>query len=286
MTIADELARAEAALAAAGVETARHDAEWIAAAALGERRSGVLAKLREPFPDGVAARFHDLIARRTNREPLAYVIGTVNFRGLELEVGPGVLVPRPETEITAERAIARARERGIRPTVVDVAAGCGAIALSLAAEVPDARIFATESSGAARGWALRNLARTGLRCTLLPGDLLRGLHPALGGNVDIIVSNPPYMPEDELGELQPEIRRYEPRDAVIAGPSGLEVILALLEQVPSWIAPGGWLVVELAPSQADRVSKLLQAIGYADVRVTDDLAGRARVVEGRWVHAG
>lgn len=174
------------------------------------------------------------------------------------------------------------RARGRRPTVVDVGAGCGAIALSIAAAVPDARIFATESSAAARGWALRNLARTGLRCTLLPGDLLSPLHPALGGGVDVVVSNPPYVPEGEWEDLEDEVRLYEPRDAVIGGPTGLEVVLDLLEQVRIWLAPGGAIVLEIAPSQAAKVTRLLEIIGYEDVVVSGDLAGRDRVVEATW----
>jgi len=270
-------------LANAGVDTARTDAEWIAAHALGRRRGEVLAHLNDTFADEAEERFNNLIARRARREPLGYVIGNIVFRGLELEVGPGCLVPRPETEITAERAIARANERGARPTVVDVGAGCGAIALALAAEVPNARIFATEATGAARGWALRNLARTGLRCTLLPGNLMRPLHPALGGGVDVVVSNPPYVSEEEWEQLEPEVRRFEPKDSVVGGPTGLEIILELLEQVRMWLAPGGWLVVEIAPSQAERVSRLLGIVGYRDVTVTKDLAGRDRVVEARWI---
>jgi release factor glutamine methyltransferase len=281
VTIGDELTEAERLLAEAGIPTARGDAEWLAAAALGERRSSVLLHLDRPVSDGFAGRFAEMLARRRKREPLSYVIGTCVFRGIELEVGPGVLVPRPETEITAERAIARARERQGRPTVVDVGTGSGAIALAMAAELPNARIFATESAGAARGWALRNLARTGLRCTLLPGSLLTPLHPALGGCVDVVVSNPPYIAEPDWEQLEPEVR-FEPRDAVIAGPTGLEIIRELLDEVRLWITPGGWLVLEVGPSQAIVVSDLLESAGYAEVTVTQDLAGRDRVVEGRW----
>ena len=281
--IVDELREAERILSEAGIETARHDAEWIAAAALGERRSTILARPDLTMPDGAAESFGEMISRRARREPLAYVIGTADFRGVELEVGPGVLVPRPETELTAEQAITRARERGERPTVVDVGTGSGAIALSMAAELPEARLFATEAAAAARGWALRNLARTGLRCTLLPGHLLTPLHPALGGCVDVVVSNPPYVAEPEWDELEPEVRRYEPKDAVVAGPTGLEVITELIDEVRMWIAPGGWFVCEIAASQGHVVADLLEAAGYGEVMVTQDLTGRDRVVEARWM---
>ena len=283
MSIGAEIEAAAKAFADAGIDTARADAEWIAARALGNRRSAVVAHLDEEMSSETLEQFTKMVARRARREPLAYVVGTVVFRGLELEVGPGCLVPRPETEITAERAITRARDGSGRPTVVDVGAGCGAIALSMAAEVPNARIFATEAMGAARGWALRNLARTGLRCTLLPGSLMRPLHPALGGGVDVVVSNPPYVAEEEWEQLEPEVRRFEPKEAVVGGETGLEIILELLEQVRMWLAPGGWLVIEIAPSQGERVSRLLGILGYRDVTVTKDLAGRHRVVEARWV---
>lgn len=279
----DEVAEAERILARAGIETARQDAEWIAAAALGQRRSMMLAHMDRSLTDGQAEHFGEMVSRRAKREPLGYVIGTVAFRGLELEVGPGVLVPRPETEVTAGRGVARTRECGPRATVVDVGTGCGAIALAIAAEVPDARIFATDASGAARGWTLRNLARTGLRCTLLPGDLLSPLHPSLGGAVDVVVSNPPYVSESEWEVLEPEVRRFEPKDAIVAGPTGLEVIRTLLRQVRLWSVPGGWLVVEIAASHADEVVDLFEAQSFTQIEMTQDLAGRPRVVEGRWI---
>jgi release factor glutamine methyltransferase len=283
-TIAEAVRAAERVLELAGCETPRGDAQWIAAHALGVSRAALYLDAERPFPAARREAFEALVERRARREPLAYVLGTVVFRGLELEVGPGVLVPRPETEVTAGRAIERARERG-RATVVDVGTGSGAIALAVAAEVPSARVFATERSAAARAWALRNLARTGLRVTLLPGELLDPLHPALGGAVDVIVSNPPYVPDDAWGSLPPEVREHEPREAVLGGPDGLEVIMRLLEAAPRWLALGGWLVLETGEDQAERLAMLLGVIGYEDVTVTRDLAGRPRVVEGRWVGA-
>lgn len=284
-TIAEAVRAGERLLAMSGCDTPRGDAEWIAAHVLGASRAMLMAHAEEMFPDGSRHRFEELLARRAGREPLAYVIGTVNFRGLSLEVGPGALVPRPETEVTAERAIARARARGVRPTVVDVGTGAGGIALAVAAEVPQARVFATEASAAARGWALRNLARTGLRVTLLPGDVLDPLHPALGGAVDVVVSNPPYVPEAAWEALPDEVRRFEPREAILGGPDGMDVIMRLLESVPRWLAPGGWLVLETGEDEIERVAKLLEMIGYANASVTKDLAGRDRVVEGRWIGA-
>lgn len=285
LTVGEALRAASKLLEAAGCDTPVGDAQWIAAHVLGTSRTMLLAHPDAVLDDGQRDGFEALIARRSNREPLAYLLGTVNFRGLTLEVGPGALVPRPETEVTAERGIARARERGPRPTVVDVGTGTGALALAISAEVPQARVFATESSGAARGWALRNLARTGLRVTLLPGHLLEPLHPALGGAVDLVISNPPYVPEAEWAALPDEVRKFEPREALVGGPDGLDAVIRILEDVPRWLTHGGWLVLEIAPEHAERVSKLLDVVGYTDVTVTPDLAGRDRVVEGRWIGA-
>ncbi|MHB8512378.1 MAG: peptide chain release factor N(5)-glutamine methyltransferase [Actinomycetota bacterium] len=282
-TVAELLANAESRLREAGVETPKGDAQWIAAHVLNTSRTMLVAHADAELPVEQAELVESLIERRANREPLGYVIGTVNFRGLVIEVGPGAFVPRPETEITAERAIARARDRGPRPCVVDVGTGWGALALAIAAEVPNARVFATEASPASRGWALRNLARTGLRVTLLPGDLFDPLHPALGGAVDVIVSNPPYVPSSEWDSLEPEVRKHEPRDAIVGGPDGFDVIMRMLSDAPRWLAHGGWLVLEIGESQAERLAKMLDAGGYDSIEIGPDLAGRQRVVEGRWV---
>lgn len=281
-TIGEAVRAAERLLEMSGCDTPRGDAQWIAAHALAVSRAGLFVDSDRPFPPDRREVFEHLVARRARREPLAYVLGTARFRGLDLEVGPGVLVPRPETEVTAGRAIERARERG-RATVVDVGTGSAAIALSVAAEVPAARVFATEPSAAARAWALRNLARTGLRVTLLPGEMMDPLHPALGGAVDVVVSNPPYVADAAWDSLPPEIQHHEPHEAVCGGEDGLDVVVRLLQEAPRWLAIGGWLVLEAGEDQAERLERLLRVIGYNDVRVTKDLAGRERVVEGRWI---
>ena len=282
-TVGEAVRAADRVLGIAGCETPLGDAQWIVAHVLGVAKAALVVDAEQPFPEAKREPFESLVARRAKREPLGYVLGTVNFRGLELDVGPGVLVPRPETEVTAGRAIEHARARRSRSTVVDVGTGSGAIALALAAEVASAHVFATEPSPAARVWALRNLARTGLRVTLLPGEMLDPLHPALGGAVDVIVSNPPYVPGCDWEGLPDEVRLYEPHDAVVGGADGLDMIMTLLENVPRWLATGGWLVLEVAEDQAARLAKLLGVIGYTDAVVTPDLAGRDRVVEGRWI---
>ena len=283
-TIAEAIRAGERVLEMAGCDTPRGDAQWIAAHVLETSRAGLYVDAELPFLADKREVFELLIARRAHREPLAYVLGSARFRGLDLEVGPGVLVPRPETEVTAGRAIDRARDRG-RATVVDVGTGSAAIALSVAAEVPSARVFATEPSAAARAWALRNLAHTGLRVTLLPGQMMDPLHPALGGAVDVIVANPPYVPDREWDSLPPEVKDHEPHEAVCGGEDGLDIVVRLLQEAPRWLAIGGWLVVETGEDQAARLERLLRVIGYTDVAVIQDLAGRNRVVEGRWIGA-
>lgn len=268
----------------AGIDTPRVDAEWLVAGVLGMQRAQLVGDRDRTITIEQVAAVQEAIERRERREPLAYILGETCFRGLWLRVGPGCLVPRPETELTAERAIRRAHEasiHGARPTIVDVGTGCGTIALSIAAEAPECRVYAVESSAAARGWALRNLAATGLPVTLLPGELLSPLHPALGANFDLIVANLPYLSDDEYDAAPPELR-FEPREALVGGPTGLEPIIDLIEQAEHWLAHAGWLVLEIGETQAEDVTRFMQARGFREVQVSKDLAGRDRVVEGRW----
>lgn len=283
--VADVIAEATARFERAGVTSPRVDAEWMLADILGYPRSTLLLHREDALTIEQAARLDEMIVRRERREPLGYILGNVRFRGLTLDVGPGALVPRPETELVAERAIDLVRERCVRsnrPTVVDVGTGTGAIALSIAVEAPDARIYATESSAAARGWTLRNLAHTGLRVTLLPGSLLGPLHPSLGSNCDVIVANLPYLSEEEWELTEPEVRRYEPREALVGGPTGLEPLVDLIEEAQHWLSHAGWLVLEIGETQGEDVSRFMTASGYREVSIRKDLAGRDRIVEGRW----
>jgi len=282
--IGDVVDAASERFARAGIDTPRVDAEWLVAGILGVPRAQVITARAQAMTIEQVAEIEEAIERRARREPLAYILGETCFRGLWFRVGPGCLVPRPETELTAERAIHRAHEasaHGNRPTIIDVGTGCGTIALSVAAEAPECRVYAVESSAVARGWALRNLAATGLPVTLLPGELLSPLHPALGANCDLIVANLPYLSEDEYDEAPPELR-FEPREALVGGPTGLEPIVDLIEQSEHWLAHAGWLVLEIGETQADDVTRFMQARGFREISVSKDLAGRDRVVEGRW----
>ena len=259
-------------LADAAVPSPRVDAELLVAHALQLSRSDLYVVDIEPS-EGALRRLRLLVDRRRSREPLAYILGEWGFRRLSLAVDGRALIPRPETETVVERCLVHLRDR-LRPAVVDVGTGSGAIALAIAAEHPGARVVGVDSSLAALSLAAENRARTGLdrRVTLLDGNLLDGA----GGPFDLVVSNPPYVSPDELDSLQPEIRLYEPREAVI-GVGLAERIAADARRV---LVPGGRLVLECGDGQAAGLTAELARLGYEDVLATPDLAGRDRVVEG------
>lgn len=224
--------------------------------------------------------FRALTLRRLQGEPLQYLTGVQGFRCLELEVGPGVLVPRPETEIVVERCL-QLLEDIEAPNIVDIGTGSGAIALALATERPDSDVWGVDSSPEALLWARKNVARLlPPNVHLLTGDLFGPVPRALSGSIDLVVSNPPYLSEAEIDETQPDVRDHEPRAATVAGPSGMEMYPRLAEESLGWLAPGGWLVVETAEALWGRLQCVLSAF-FVDVSITPDLAGRLRVAEGR-----
>jgi release factor glutamine methyltransferase len=263
-------------LAGGRIEAAEQEARWLVLAATGIDR-GDLDESPE-IGEGRAAIAEALAHRRVGGEPLQYLTGVAGFRYLELAVGPGVMIPRPETEVLAERAMARLPERG---TVVDCGTGSGAIALSVAHERPDANVFATERSPVAMAWAEKNRAALGLEARLIACDLLAGLPAELRRSIDVVVANPPYVATSEQEMLARDVVEHEPHEALFAGPHGLDVIRRLAGEVPDWLRPGGWLVLEIGEKQADDVDALLHAKGYADVRIHPDLNSRPRIAEAR-----
>jgi release factor glutamine methyltransferase len=274
VTVAQALDRATAELERAGVETPTVDAEWLLAHVLGVTRSELhTARAREL--DGEEERFFgDYLERRVRREPLAYVLGEWGFRGLTLAVDARALVPRPETEVVVERCLALLA--GSEETrVLDVGAGSGAIALAIADEHPGAHVVAIDSSEAALALAAENRARVGVdgRVRLVHGDLLAGVE----GPFDLVVSNPPYVSAEEWEALQPEIRLYEPRTALVG--SGVGETIA--REARALLVPGGRIVLEAGDGQAAPLGAALEELGYDETRITPDLAGRERVVEGR-----
>jgi release factor glutamine methyltransferase len=256
------------------------DAELLLRHILGCPRALLFSDPHAAVPAPAAARFAELVERRAAGEPLQYLTAVQSFRHLELAVGPGVLVPRPETEVVVERALGHLA--GVAsPVVVDLCTGSGAIALAVATECPGAAVWATELSAAAAAWARRNAGRVGPpNLTILEGDLFGPLPPALRGSVDLVVANPPYLSEAELRETEADVREHEPVLATVAGPSGLEVAGRIVEAAPGWLRSGGWLVLETHPGQAARLLSLMAA-GYAEAAVLPDLTGASRIAEGR-----
>jgi release factor glutamine methyltransferase len=241
--------------------------------------------LDETAPERAIGLVGDLVTRRAAGEPLQYVVGRWGFRTLELYVDRRVLIPRPETELVVEVALEELRAlAGDRPSVVaDLGTGSGAIALSLAAEVPRAEVWATELSPDALAVARANLAGMGgtpaPHVRLLEGSWFDPLPAELRGGVDLVVANPPYVASDE--SLPREVAEWEPAAALIAGPTGLEAITAIVEAAPTWLARPGALVVELAPHQADAVRATATAAGFEAVDVRPDLGGRPRALVAR-----
>ncbi len=266
------LAEAEERLRAAGCDTPRVDAELVLAHVLDTTRSGVRAHGGRTLSEAELAEVRTLVARRERREPLAYVLGEWGFRGLTLTVDARALVPRPETEVVVGRALARLEGRE-EPRVLDVGTGSGAIALAIAHEHPGARVTAADVSDDALALAAENVERTGLGVDLLRWDLFDGLPD---GPWNLVVSNPPYVAADELPDVPPEVREWEPRIAVV-GEGATETIA---ESARGALARGGALVLETADSDGRRVAGLLRELGYREVEVTPDLSGRDRVVEG------
>ena len=262
--------------ASKGIETARLDAECLLAHALGCDRLRLYLEHDKPVDDAERARFRELVKRRAeDRLPVALLTGRREFWSLPLRVSPDVLVPRPETETLVEAALARVRDRAAPLRVLDVGTGSGAVALALAAELPEARLVATDVSPAALAVAEANARELGLaeRVELREGSLLA---PVAGERFDLVVSNPPYLAEGEAPELAPELA-HEPPGALFAGPTGSELLAALAAAVPAYLVPGGAVALELAPAQAEDVTQWLVRAGLADPRIHRDLAGRPRV---------
>ena len=257
----------------AGVPSPRADAELLVADVLGVSRSELYASDRG-LEEAELARLRELVARRRAREPLAYVLGEWGFRRLVLAVDARALVPRPETEVVVERCLAHLRELEA-PRVLDVGTGSGAIALAIADEHPGAHVVAVDRSETALALARENLGRAGLggRVELRQGDLLADIE----GRFDLVVSNPPYVPASEFGLLQPEIRLYEPYEAVVGDRVWERVARDALAVLPT----GGHLVLECGDGQAAELAEGLAALGYAGILCTPDLAGRDRVVEAQ-----
>ena len=284
------LAEAQRRLAAsAAVETPEVDARRVVEAASGVSPAEFEGVLREQATTLTAARFHSMLERRAAGEPLQYVVGSWGFRTLDLMVDRRVLIPRPETEVVAGWAVdeaaglaAAGSADGREVVVVDLGTGSGAIALSVAVECPQSRVFATDVSADALAVARANLAglgRAAARVSLHEGDWFDALPDVLRGSVDVVVSNPPYIGTGE--ELPPVVADWEPPVALWSGPAGHEAVETVIDGASQWLRPGGALVLEVASHRAEESADLAAGAGLAEVRIERDLAGLQRVVIGR-----
>ena len=257
----------------------RHEAEILLGAALGRTRAFLRAHPEQRVLDCEATdRYESNVTRRAQGEPVAYILGEKEFWSLPLAVGPGVLIPRPETEVLVERALAHLpADRSC--DVLDLATGSGAVALAIATERPLARVVATDDSNAALDAARLNAVRLslGTRVEFVTGSWYG---PLLQRTFDVVVSNPPYIAAGDP-RVAPAVRRFEPPAALFAGPTGLEALRVVVAGAPRHLNPGGWLAVEHGDGQGEAVRELFAAAGFTDVRTHHDLAGRDRCTEGR-----
>ena len=281
----------------AGIGPAEAEARFLVERASGYDATEWLEIADAQPPLRAEQHLHEMVRRRVAGEPLQYVLGGWGFRGLDLFVDRRVLIPRPETEYVVEVALDEAARSGLRrsrrrlslvdarppASAVDIGTGSGAIAIALAAELPDVEVWATDVSDDALAVARANVAGcAATRVRLAPaGAWFDPLPAELRGTLRLVVSNPPYIAEHEVADLPEEVIAYEPRGALVSGPSGTEAIEQLLDLATAWLAPGAAFVCEIAPHQADAMVAYARAAGYADVLVRDDLTGRPRVLVAR-----
>jgi release factor glutamine methyltransferase len=269
-SVREALGAATDALRAAGVEDPRLDAEVLLEHATGWELARIAASPESELPAGAARRFGEMVRRRLAREPVAYIVGSKWFRNIELAVDPRVLIPRPETELLVELAL----ELGPR-TVLDIGTGSGAVALAIADELPGCEVTATDTSAGALEVARANGERLGLADRV---ELVEGMLPAASEEFDLAVANLPYVSEAEWDGLAPEVTEWEPREALLGGPDGLDAIRAA---VPVAAGVAGALALEVGRGQAEAVAGLLREAGLGGVGIRRDLGGIERVVWGR-----
>jgi release factor glutamine methyltransferase len=277
LTVGEALAHGTNTLAEAGIDTARLESELLLAKACDDcARALLYMELRRELSPEAEAGYEELLQRRARREPLAYILGHWGFRRLTLKTDKRALVPRPETEIVVERALEHLNGME-NPRVLDVGTGTGAIALAIADEHPSADVVAIDASPDALALAGENVELVGTngRLRLVEHDLTEGLGR---DEFDLVVSNPPYIEPEDIDTLQPEVRDWEPRIALVAHGATEAVARAATEA----LRPGGWIVLEIAENQAQNVARLLDELGYERLRISPDMAGRDRVIEAQW----
>jgi release factor glutamine methyltransferase len=258
-----------------GVENARLESEWMLCAVLDLDRMGLYVNFDKPLTPKELADYRGMIARRGRREPLQYILGSQEFMGLDFAVTPAVLIPRHDTEVLVNEALKRA---GKSSKILDIGVGSGCISISLAKALPDAVVTGVDTSTEALAVAGENCRTHGVTVNLLQGSLFE---PVQGQRFELIVSNPPYIPGDDLKTLQPEVRDFEPVGALDGGKDGLDFYRLIVAAAPGYLVSGGWLLVEVGMGQADDVEKLFSGGGsFTGVFTAKDAAGIDRVVGG------
>lgn len=280
----DILNRSVSYLVSAGVDTPRLDAELLLCKATGLDRLGLYVNFDRPMKEDELASLRPLLRRRRGREPVGYITGGREFYGRRFEVGRGVFIPRPETEVLVEEALGLARSGGrdgLR--ILDIGTGSGAIGLTLSIELPGSEVVAVDASAEAAAFARRNAALLGVdgRVSIIAADLLSAVRE--GALFDIIVSNPPYIPSGEISALEPEVSRHEPRVALDGGRDGLAVFSRLVFAACRRLAPGGRLVVEIGAGQAAAAGRVLAGCNFSVLKIKKDYSGIERVVVAKVV---
>lgn len=283
MNLAEAINIATKKLAAAGIGTSRLDAELLLRHTLKRNRAWLLAHIHDALNDQLRGIFEQAVERRAKREPLQYITGMQEFWGLMFAVTPEVLIPRPETELIIETILPSVRDRDLPYTIIDLCTGTGCIAVVLASELPAARVIAIDKSSAALAVARENACAHYVadRIWFVEGDLTAPLEALdIDGQVDIIVSNPPYIRSGDAASLQPEVRDYEPALALFAGPEGTEVQRRIIDAATRYLKNKGLLVIEMGIGQAEPLADSLKENGqYGSYEILKDLAGIDRVIK-------
>ncbi len=264
--------------------TPRLDAEVLLCHVIGHNRTQLYVRSHDPIAGPSLQRYRELLERRAQGAPVAYLVGSKEFYGRSFSVTPAVLIPRPETELVVEEALQLSSQSGlVRPRLLDVGTGSGCLAITLALEVEEAVVRACDVSPAALEVAAENLRLHHLerRIKLFEGDLLEAL-PERTPRFDGIVSNLPYVGTEFGPRPESGVVRYEPHLALFAGADGLELLRRLVQQATRWLNPGGWLVLEMAAFQIEGMEAVLQERGFSNTRIVPDLSGLPRVLSGRW----
>lgn len=270
------------ALAAAGLENPELESQEILCAASGKTKEALLRDLDLYMNDDIAGQVENMVRRRCQGEPLAYVLGEWSFRNLSLEVGPSALIPRLETEVLVELAIDRLQGFEGKPRVLDLCTGTGCVGLSIAMELPSARAVLLEHSDEALDLCRRNIRRNRLSIRAVPmkGDVKQPPNPALG-LFDLLVSNPPYIPTGDIPGLDPSVKDFEPHLALDGGADGLDFYRAIIDLWTPLLHPGGYILFEVGLGQAEDVALLLKNRGCKDIVITRDLSHIPRVVTAK-----